>query len=464
MEFSLTEIARSLHADIVGEASNVVVRHVSTDSRTLRGGELFVALRGTAFDAHQFVPEVVQAGACAVVVDHVVPTPRSIPQLVVPDTLYALGEIARLWRQKVSHVEVAALVGSSGKTTIKEMAAKLLSRTRPTLATEGNLNNLVGVPLTLFRLEPSHKAAVIELGMNSPGELRRLTEIVQPNCVVLSNIRNAHIGMFKSAEELYLAKVESLRYASPTACLILNADDPNSQRAYREFGAGRQVMRFGLAPEADVRAKQIEPLVPFGYAFKLVIQDQASLSVRLRMFGQHNVVNALAASAIARYFNEPLENIVAALEEFQPAHNRSQVEELGGIFIVKDYYNASPAAVESALLSLQDFCVPGRRYAVLGDMLELGSWEHMYHERMGVVAAHVGLTKLFCYGPRSQVTAQAAAKAGLSAEHFDDTEKLAQNLAAVLKPGDLLLIKGSRLMKLERVYDYLKGAVTSSAQ
>ncbi len=464
MEISLQEIAAFLGAQVVGDVANIVVRNVSTDSRTLRPGDLFVALRGTAFDAHQFVPEVALAGACAAVVHHEVQVPRPLPQLVVPDTLFALGEIAKLWRQKLSHVEVAALVGSSGKTTVKEMAAKMLARTRPTLATTGNLNNLIGVPLTLFRLDSSHQAAVVELGMNAPGELRRLTEIVQPNCVALTNIRNAHVGMFKTPEDLYLAKVESLQYAAPGATFVMNADDPSSQRAYREFGAGRHVIRFGLAPEADIRAERIEPLVPFGYAFQLIMPDVAPLPIELRMFGQHNVMNALAAAAIAWQFRVSPADIVTALREFRPAHNRSEVEEIAGVFIVKDYYNASPAAVETALLSLQDFCVPGRRFAVLADMLELGTWEHMYHERIGIVAAHVGLTKLFCYGPRSRITAQAAAKAGLNAEHFDDIEKLAQTLSSMVKAGDLVLIKGSRLMKLERVYDYLKGALTSSAQ
>lgn len=461
MHLLLTEIANRLGAEVIGAIEDIVIDNVSTDSRKLRAGDLFVALKGPNFDGHHFVGDAARAGAKALIVDHRRVLPDSvIPQLVVADTLHALGEIARLWRQRMNHVKIAVVVGSSGKTTVKEMAAEIVRKAYPALATEGNLNNLVGVPLTLFRLEPAHRAAIIELGMNAPGELRRLTEIVAPDCVVLTNIRNAHVGMFSSPEDLYLAKCESLRYAPREATFILNADDPASQRAWHEWAQDHRTIRFGYAPEADVRASDVRSRIPYGYSFDLHVRGKQFVRAELHMFGQHNVANALAAVAVATDFGVDLSVCVEVLRAFRSAQNRSEVEEISGVFFVKDYYNASPAAVEAALLSLNDFCVSGRRFAVLADMLELGAWEMQYHQQVGETAARqAGLTKLYCYGPRSVATAQAAQAAGLTAEHFDDIELLGQSLAAELRRGDLVLIKGSRLMKLERVYDYLKGVL-----
>jgi UDP-N-acetylmuramoyl-tripeptide--D-alanyl-D-alanine ligase len=463
MELKIEEIAQELGAQVIGGAADGVVRRVSTDSRTIRPGDCFVALRGTAFDGHDFAADAVESGAATLVVAHPVATPAPVVQLIVPDTLYALGEIARMWRSRLTDLRVATVAGSSGKTTVKEMAAAIVGTTRPTLATEGNLNNLIGVPLTLMRLEPHHRAAIIELGMNAPGELRRLVEIVQPDCVALTNIRNAHVGMFETPEQLYQAKVESLLHAPASATFIMSADDPASQRARLDCAKGHRVISFGVAPEATVRAADVRPLVPFGYAFNLCIEGQKPVAVELHVFGQHNVTNALAAAAIAHFFGVDALTIARALCGFRSASNRSEVEEVGGVYVVKDYYNASPAAVEAALLSLKDFSVPGRRYAVLGDMLELGSWEHMYHECVGKVAAQAGLARLYCYGPRSVATVNAARAAGLDAQHFNDIEALARALAADLAPGDLVLIKGSRLMKLERLYDLLKGTLSTAA-
>lgn len=464
MELTLYEIAQALGAEVVGPAEDCVITSISTDSRSLQPGDCFVALRGNVFDGHNFIDDAIQGGAKALVVSWRVPASNSVPQLIVPDTLYALGEIARLWRHKLAHVPVAVVVGSSGKTTVKEMAAKIVAATRPTLATEGNLNNLIGVPLTLFRLQPSHQAAVIELGMNATGELKRLVEIVQPDCVALINIGDAHLGMFASKQDLYLAKAESLRYAAPHVTFVINRDNPAARRAMEEFGAGHRIITFGYADDASVRALDVQPRVPVGYRFKLCVEEQPPVDVELHLFGQHNVANALAAAAIAHFFEIAPPDIAEQLKDFRPAHNRSQVEEVAGVYVIKDYYNASPAAVEAALMSMSHFFVPGRRYAVLADMLELGAWERMYHRNVGKVAAHAGLTRLYCYGPRSAVTAAAAQEEGLPAEHYQSAEELVRDLARELKPGDLVLIKGSRLMKLEKVFELLKGALAAAPQ
>lgn len=464
MELALREMAEFLRAKVVGDPGDIVVRRISTDSRTIQPGDCFVALKGTAFDGHDFASDAAAVGAIALVVHYEIPSLCGVVQLVVDDTLYALGELARLWRRKCRQIRLAALVGSSGKTTVKEMTAAILGRRMSTLATEGNLNNLIGVPQTLFRFQLHHEAAVVELGMNQPGELARLVQIADPNCVALLNIRNAHIGMFSSPDELYRAKTESLVAAPAHATFVLNADDPLSQRAFAECVGSHRVIRFGLSAHAQVRATSIRPLVPFGYRFTLELEGERPTEATLHMFGQHNVVNALAAAAVAHLFGVGPDDIAAALAEFRSAANRSEVEEVSGIYFVKDYYNASPAAVEAALMGLRDFSIPGRAYAVLGDMLELGAWEQHYHAQVGRVAAQVGLQKLFCFGPRSRVTAQAAEEAGLRAEHFDDIEALGRALLREIQVGDLVLIKASRLMRLERLYEFLKGALATGPQ
>jgi UDP-N-acetylmuramoyl-tripeptide--D-alanyl-D-alanine ligase len=235
-----------------------------------------------------------------------------------------------------------------------------------------------------------------------------------------------------------------------------------SQRVRREFSRSRRIISFGHAEHADVRAVKIECLRPFGYQFALVMDGGISQTVELRVFGKHNISNALAAAAIARFFGVEPAHIARQLSAFRPAGNRSEVEEIDGWHIIKDYYNASPYAVEMALNSLSDFDIPGRRFAVLADMMELGDLEEVYHRRVGELAAHAGLEWLFTVGERGRMIALAAAARGAKAEHLPDTGAVVERLQQMLRPGDLLLIKGSRLMRLERIYDLLKGRTHSS--
>lgn len=457
MDISFTELAQFLGISPPSGNLEGKIATVSTDTRTFQPGDCFVALRGVSFDGHNFVSQAVAGGAAALVVEQYFPEFSHVPQFVVPNTLWALGEIARLWRNKLAQIPLVAVVGSNGKTTVKEMTANILAKRYQTLSTQGNLNNLVGVPLTLFRLEPMHEAAVLELGMNQAGELERLVQITSPNVLVLTNITNAHVGMFGSLEGLYAAKTESLRAAPPECKFVLNAEDELSQRAMAEFAGNHPIVRFGVCPEADVRAECIEPLVPFGYRFVLLLPSGERANVELRMFGRHNVANALAAAAVGALCGVTPHNTAEALASFRPASNRSEVEELNGWYLVKDYYNASPAAVEQALRSLAEFSIPGRRYAVLGDMMELGDLEEYYHTRVGETAAQSGLDRLFTIGTRARTIHAAASRHGLQSEHFDEIDDLAKALTMQLRVGDLLLIKASRLMKLERLYDLLKG-------
>jgi UDP-N-acetylmuramoyl-tripeptide--D-alanyl-D-alanine ligase len=435
----------------------IPVVRISTDTRTLHPGDCFIALRGERFDGHDFIAEALLRGARSVVVDHPVAQAAGVTQVVVPETLRAMGDIAAFWRRRMRTVRLSVVVGSNGKTTTKEMAGRVVAAARRTLCTEGNLNNLVGVPRMLFDLSSRHEAAVLELGMNRPGEMARLAQIAQADCVALLNIRDAHIGNFGSQEALFEAKSDALRYSPSHACLIVNADDPLASRAVREYGAGRQVTTFGLGAEADVSASDLSPLSPFGTRFRLNIRGEKPLAVELRAFGRHNVWNALAAAAIGRLHGVPAETIALQLSLFHAAGSRSEVEERNGYYIIKDYYNASPAAVEAALRSLADFHVPGRRVALLADMLELGAEEERYHRAVGEAAAEAGVHLLLTLGQRAAWIADGARARGLAAEHMPDAEAAATRLSRLLEPGDLLLMKGSRLMKLEQVYERLKG-------
>lgn len=457
MNLPLQQLVRTLGCTLPESALGTSISAVSTDTRSLRPGDCFVALRGDNFDGHDYIARAVEAGAGVVVTEFRTEAAGDVPQLVVPDTLHALGEMARLWRYENRHVPAAAIVGSNGKTTTKEMTAALLAPDHRALVTTGNLNNLVGVPRMLFALEAGHDAAVLEAGMNQPGELLRLVGIIQPQCVALVNITNAHVGNFGSQEALFQAKCDALRAAPEDAVLVMNADDNQSRRARVEHAGNRRVVTFGLGEGAEVRAADVRPLQPFGYAFRLHAGDGAGAhDVRLSVFGRHNVMNALCAAAIARFLGVGAADIAARLTDFRPGLNRSEVEEIAGWHMVKDYYNASPAAVENALRSLADFHVPGRRYAVLGDMLELGELEREYHEHIGRVAAACGLELLVTVGGRGALIHDAASAAGQRTAHCADADEAAALLGNLLAAGDLVLVKGSRLMKLERVYELLK--------
>ncbi len=438
-----------------------IISTVSTDSRAVQTGDLFFALSGENFNGHDFVAKAVESGAQAIVVSQDVDA-SSVAVVRVDDTLVALGKLAAWWRKENSDIPVVAVVGSSGKTTTKEMASEILTRYFNTLSTKGNFNNLVGLPQTMFGLQASHEAVVLELGMNVPDENRRLMEIAQPDCVVLTNINHAHIGMFESVRAHYEAEAEPILHASPKSLLIINADDPLSVQAYNEFGKGRRVWRYSVDSEADFFAEDIHPARPFGYSFTLKNKAGDSADVSLKIFGRHNVSNAVAAAAVAAFYGVDLENVAEQLNMFRPRYNRSEIEELDGAFIVKDYYNAIPAAVISALKSLDDLDVRGRRLAVLGDMMELGEHEQDFHEQVAEAAATSGLTKLYTIGERGVMISNRARQVGMDAVHFSDMETLAAELKQELKQGDLLFIKGSRSLRLERLYELLKSPVTVS--
>ena len=434
------------------------ILRVHTDSRTVRKGDLFVALPGERFDAHEFVPAAVAAGATAVIVraDYP-PTPALAGALLlgVADPLRAYQQLAAAHRARFT-LPVVAVTGSNGKTTTKEMVASVLAARWRTLKTEGNLNNRIGVAQTLFRLTARYAAAVIEMGVDDMGQTTRLCEIARPTLGLITNIGPDHLEFFRTMDRSAESKAELLDELPADGAAILNADD-------RYFGlfkkrARGRVVSFGLSARADVRAEQIEPHGRDGTQFKLVLPGRSRrLLARIRVPGEHNVTNALAGAAVGIALDVPGTAIVAGLAQFRPAAMRSQIEVRHGVRIIVDCYNANPASTRAAVRLLAESKAKGRRIAVLGDMLELGPTTAALHAEVGAYVAQLGVDTLIASGPLSLNLAQGARAAGLAAVHeAADAPAAAAELLALVRPGDVVLVKASRGMRLERVVQALR--------
>jgi UDP-N-acetylmuramoyl-tripeptide--D-alanyl-D-alanine ligase len=417
---------------------------------------LFVALRGQRFDAHQFLPQAATMGAAAAIVEQDVPLPP-IPAgfglLEVEDTLTALGELARTHRLRF-RIPVAAVTGSNGKTTTKDMTAAILRTRGPALKTEGNLNNEVGLPLTLLSLEPAHLAAVVELGMNRAGEIARLTALARPDAGLITSVQPAHLEGLGTLEAVAAAKGELFAGLSREATAVVNLDDAQIVAQSRGIVARR--VTFGRHPSADVRLAVVENRGRDGLAVVVRLQE-AEYPFRLSHLGEHNALNATGAFALAHAIGFSPEECVRGLESARPhAHRLSLVQTPEGIWLLDDSYNANPASMAAALRTLSALAKPGRSIAVLGDMLELGAAEQREHQILGELAAsHAEVVAFF--GPRSAQAHRVAADGGALSAHFEDIDELVVWLRERVRPGDLVLLKGSRGMRLERVIQGLCG-------
>jgi UDP-N-acetylmuramoyl-tripeptide--D-alanyl-D-alanine ligase len=431
---------------------------ISTDTRQLRPGDLFVALRGESFDAHDFLPRAVEAGAAALVIAAATPAekrPSEIPLLEVPDTLRALGDLAVAWRGQCPARRIA-VVGSSGKTTTKNMLAAILREAGPTHASAGNFNNLIGVPLSLFALEPSARWSVLELGMNEPGELTRLTAIADPDLLLLLGIGSAHVGQFGSQEALLEAKAESVRALRSGVPILYDVGNANTRRIIERWAGDHPLSTFATGQEAGVWSDAIEPVEDRqGYCFTLHL-GETSHRVLLPMFGRHNVANATAAAAAAQAMGVSPDVIVRALSNFQAASMRSEIREAGGATFVVDCYNANPESMRAALESVSDLLARHKRlFLVLGDMLELGEDARRCHLTLAEQAAALPFEELFLVGRETRVMLEALTGENRMVTHYEDPEALRAALETRLRPGDLILFKASRGNRLERVADPL---------
>ncbi|TYO96090.1 UDP-N-acetylmuramoyl-tripeptide--D-alanyl-D-alanine ligase [Geothermobacter ehrlichii] len=453
MKLSVRKIAEITGGRLSPAGAEVVVSGISTDSRTIRPGELFVPLRGPKYDGHDFLLRALQNGAAACLSEEVI-AGLKVPVIQVEDSLRALGDLAAAHRRGYRG-PLVAVTGSSGKTTTKEMLAAILERTAPGLKSAGNFNNLVGVPLTLFGLRPeSHRWTVIEMGMSARGEIARLAEIAAPTLGLITNIGPAHLETLHGLDGVARAKGELFAALKPGAVAVVNADDPRVLALPVANGVRR--ILYGLSGDAEVRAEDVEARGR-QVRFRLHIGGQ-SAEVVLPVAGRFNVSNALAAVAAARALDVPLDVIVAGLCGFSPLQGRMQLHTLAsGALLLKDDYNANPLSMGAALEALDQLEGGGRRIAVLGDMLELGDESRRLHREVGARAArHCDL--LLLLGDMAEAMADGARAAGLSARRIRiaaDHDEAAGCLARVLRKGDRVLVKGSRGMRMERIADRL---------
>ena len=427
---------------------------VGKDSRGDCTGQLFVALRGERFDAHDFVAQARRHGAAAALVDH--PVDVDIPQWVVDDTRLALGRLAAAWRERFAG-PVIAITGSNGKTTCKEMIAAVLAKTGSVHATRGNLNNDIGMPLTLLDAR-DEDFLVLEMGANHPGEIGYLTAIGHPDVAVVTNAGRAHLEGFGSIEGVARAKGEIARGLPRDGTLIVPSDSPWTG-LWRELAAGRPVLTCGPDASADVRAEADSVAGVWdedGFRTSFRVRTKGSdleLELELGLAGLHNVRNALAAVAVAKVLGIGPEAIRAGLAGLKPVAGRlSPRLGIGGVRLIDDSYNANPDSVQAAIDMLVG--LPGRHWLVLGDLGELGPNARELHRGLGEAARAAGLDGLYTVGKLSALAAEAFGSGG---RHFPDRESLIADLRDRLDAEDLVLVKGSRLAGMERVADALCG-------
>lgn len=467
----MTDAAPILSADEILKATGGIplrgsgwsCRGVSTDTRTLAAGNLFIALAGENFDGHDCLTQAVERGAAGLLIrtdasGRLASLPEGPPAIGVPDTLRALGDIARDWRRRFA-VPVVAITGSSGKTTTKEMVAAIAARTRTILRTEGNLNNQIGLPLTLLRLNKSHELAIVEMGTNSPGEIAALAAIAGPDVGLITNIGPAHLEGLGSMEAVREEKGSLFEAMAGEGTAILNQDDPAiGLLAWRWRG---KRVTFGLGPGALVNARGIEPVGPEGVRFRLVI-DGIETPVFLHAPGGHNVMNALAAAAAAWALGFDRHEIAAGLALFRPIPGRSEIRRLGnGGYLIIDAYNANPASVREAVKTLQGLRGNGDAVVILGDMLELGEQSEALHGEIGELLADANIREIFLRGSLTRAVGAGAVRRGFPAERisfFENPEEVVSSLRSRLKKNDWILIKGSRKMKMEAVAEKIIAA------
>lgn len=455
--WSVTQVLEATKGRLLSGESGTIFRSISTDTRTIEAGDLFLALPGEKFDGLTFVGEAVRKGAAGVVLsgDPVAKIPVVVVQ--VEDCLRALGDLAHYRRHQMKNLTVLAITGSSGKTSVKEMTAAILAETHNLLKTKGNFNNLIGMPLSLLPVDSRHRLAVLEMGMNQPGEIARLTEIADPDLACIVNIQGAHLAGFGDIEGVARAKGELFAGCRSDSRLVVNIDDPRILELARQYK--QEKITFGLGAQAMVRATHIRNLGENGMAFTLRIGAEKS-RVTLRGLGLHNVTNSLAAAAMAHGVGVPVEKISSGLGRFMPFEKRLQIQRLvNGLKVVNDSYNANPSSVLAALETVQDLNGGSRKVAVLGDMMELGQQSRASHQFIGESVARLGFDYLLTAGAFGTSVVEAARKAGMAAEQakrFEHKEEIAPHIEELvalgnLRPGDWVLVKGSRSMRMETI-------------
>lgn len=462
LELSIRQAAEAMHARLGnGPSDDPALGHpfppVSIDSRTLRQGEAYFAILGERHDGHAYLDSAARAGASLLVVDRTpaVPCLPGIPILQVEDTTRALQDLARhlrrLWNRRL-----VAVTGSMGKTTTREFTAALLAERLAVLQPKGNFNNHIGLPLSLTRLEASHEAAVVELGMNHPGEIRRLGDICRPDVALMTNVSAVHLEFFDSVDAIARAKGEILESIRPGGCFVYNADDPRVRSLADAFEGSK--VSFGFGDEADYRISKWAIEDFSGVSFRLV-GPRLEVNAKLCVVGKHFLYNAAAAIAVASLFELTEEEIDRGLTRLAAVGGRGTLTRLGNITLWDDSYNSNPGAVESVLETIGSLDAVARRVLVLGDMLELGPRGPELHRQVGMRAGTMA-DLLVTVGTLAESLRAGAIQAGLQEDralHFASAEEAADALPAMLQDGDLVVVKASRGVHLERVVEAISG-------
>ncbi len=466
MELTLEQVAQAIQAKLFNAndihacrgavAAPLRCTGVSTDTRQLKSGDLFFCLIGIR-DGHAFAKEALQKGAVAIVIDQAhqyLVDQLQQPCLVVPDTLRALGDLAHHWRKQFN-IPVVAITGSNGKTTTKNLCATVVATQYRCLATDGNFNNLIGMPLTLFRLNNSHQVAIIEMGMNDFGEIARLAEIAAPTIALITNVGPAHLEKLESVEGVAKAKGELFAAMGPHHLAIVNVDDPHVSK----LPTRASKFTFGVTTKAQLMADQVVACAD-GTEMKIKYQ-QETFNLKLKLVGSHNAYNALAALALCIPLHINMQNACKALAAYEGRDHRLELIPLkNGLQLIDDCYNANPLSMEKALQTLHDIKGKKRALVILGEMFELGQHTELEHQLLGKCVAFFQMDGFWAVGPFAELMTQAAMQAGMAMTQVfasKDPEAGFDKLKLWLEQVDYVLVKGSRGAHLERVVDYIKG-------
>ncbi len=456
----VTELLEATGGRLVSGKEETSWEKISTDSRFTKAGEFFLALTGERYDGHEFIRKALDCGAKGLVVNEAYISGKAynftddLCVIAVHDTLKALGDIAT-FRRRQSQASVVAITGTNGKTTTKEMTAAVVGQSFSVLKTEGNFNNLIGLPLTLFRLRQDHEWAILELAMNHPGEIRRLSQICEPQLGIITNIAAGHLEGVKDIDGVMKAKGELLEVLGEDGTAILNIDDPRICRLAEQFHG--RVISFGIHGSAEVWANPLSQTTTT-CSFDLNCYDK-SARIKLKIPGNGSIYNALAAAAVGYRLGLTIDEVKDGLEATSSLAGRMEIIAFSrGIHVIDDTYNANPGSMAQAIETLRSLKGNGRGILIIGDMLELGQYSERAHEELGVLIARSDISGLYATGEFAQTVARAAKGAGMDVGKIfvGNQKEILKTLTKHLGPGDWLLVKGSRLMAMEKVVDGLK--------
>ena len=453
------ECLNAVNGKLLRGSETAPFRGVSINSRTIKEGELFVCIKGENFDGHDFFEDAIIKGAAGVILSETKNLSKRMAKrspfiIQSSNTLRALQDLAS-YQRSLSPFRVVAVTGTNGKSTTKEMIASIIETKYKTLKTQGNLNNHIGLPLTLLAREPEHEVGILEMGMSAAGEIKRLAEIAKPDIGIITNISAGHLDQLKTVKEVQAAKGELFDSLHDKATAIINADDP----MVLELSKSLQVKKitFGIKQQADVQASDIQNQGSKGFAFTAKVFNQ-TVPIKLSQIGYCNIYNALAALATGHSLGISGKNMNRGLENYHQIPQRNEQINFQGITIINDAYNANPQSMKEALKTLSEFNTHGKRFLIIGDMLELGSLAESAHHDLGREIALSNVDFLVAVGPLASLTAKSAKERGrLQIGKFNTHSEAVKYLLRKVQKGDCLLIKGSRGAKMENVLqEFLK--------